>query len=48
MDSATVHLPAGLHRQLKIRAAEEGTALKEIVEAALREYLKKPGKEHKP
>ena len=43
---ATINLrdfPADLHRKAKIRAAEEGTTLKEIIIKALTEYLKKKG-----
>ena len=32
-------IPAGLHRQLRIRAAEEGTTMTKLVVAAIEGYL---------
>jgi predicted HicB family RNase H-like nuclease len=40
--SINVPLPAWLHRQLRIRAATEGTSLKECVIAALESYVTSP------
>jgi predicted HicB family RNase H-like nuclease len=36
---ATFNLDAKLHQRLKIRAAEEGRGMIELVEEALRKYL---------
>jgi len=35
----TIRIPADVHRALKIRAAEEGRSVAEIVEALIRQYL---------
>jgi predicted HicB family RNase H-like nuclease len=39
--------PEELHRQVKIQAAVEGIALKELVKKALREYLERQKKKRK-
>ena len=36
-----IKFPDDLHREAKVRAAQEGTTLKEIIITALTEYLKK-------
>ena len=40
-DTEQLHclIPAGLHRQLRIRAAEEGTTMTKLVVAAIEGYL---------
>jgi len=35
----TIRIPADVHRALKVRAAEEGRSVAEIVEALIRQYL---------
>ena len=44
LKSLTIRIPEKLHRDLKVRAAEEGRSMAEIVETLLRDYLvpKKP------
>ena len=41
MPQYIINFPADLHKEAKIRAAQEGTTLKEIIIKALTEYLKK-------
>ena len=46
---ATIYLrdfDAKLHREAKIRAAQDGISLKELIKVALQEYLKKKGGAH--
>ena len=38
-----IKFPDDLHKKAKIRAAQEGTTLKEIIIRALTEYLKRKG-----
>ena len=38
-----INFPDDLHREAKIRAAQEGTTMKEIIIKSLTEYLKKKG-----
>lgn len=40
---ATFELDADLHKELKMAAVQEGKTMVDIVERALKEYLKKPG-----
>ena len=39
-----INFPDDLHKEAKIRAAQEGTTMKEIIIRALTEYLKKSKK----
>ena len=39
-----INFPDDLHKEAKIRAAQEGTTLKEIIIRALTEYLKEQKK----
>lgn len=39
-----INFPDDLHKEAKVRAAQEGTTLKEIIIRALTEYLKEKEK----
>jgi len=41
MPKYLLDIPADLHKRAKVRAAVDGTTLKEIILRALKEYLKK-------
>ena len=44
MSRHTAHLPEDLHKLLKVRAAQEGVTMQELIERLLRAGLKKGGK----
>ena len=44
MKNLAVKLDKALHQSLRIRAIEEEKSLREVVEAALRDYLRKERK----
>jgi hypothetical protein len=43
MGQYLIDLPADLHKEAKVRAAQEGTTLKEIIIKAVKIYLEKGG-----
>ena len=40
LKSLTIRIPEKLHRALKVKAAQEGRSMVDIVEAVLKQYLR--------